>query len=426
MASDVDVRSKKRAMLVFVGCCVMQAFGLGTVLNSSSAYFAFVPATIGVDMSVFATWITFYGIAALLGTFLAGILIPKLGAKLVISFDVIVTALCMVAFTFADSSWTWQFVAIGVVMGLTGGMYFLYATPLLMGAWFDKSVLGRYLGIAQLMSGVGGALFPTVFTLLFQATSWQTVYYVNAALLLVILLFSLTVFTTDPYKIGLHPYGAPAGDEPKQSSESASLPGVPLKAALPTLAFVLLFIGCMFCAFPGSYNSYVQANAMLVLGADAATFSATLMIALQVGYIIASFVGGILVDKIGVRNLTIILYVILIACYISFSMANSAMWLMVTAFFFGMNNATVTISVPMLAREHFGMKAYDKILSYCMMGVGLMGSLGAPVIGFIFDTTGSYTGSFIVGAIVAVIGIIIILLSFIPAKKVKEAHWEEN
>lgn len=134
MSTDIDARSKKRAMLVFVGCCVMQACGLGTVLNSSSAFFAIVPAAVGVDMGVFAMWITCYGIAALFGTFFAGILIPKFGAKIVISFDVVVTALCVVAFTFADASWTWQFMAIGTVMGLTGGMYFLYATPLLIGA----------------------------------------------------------------------------------------------------------------------------------------------------------------------------------------------------------------------------------------------------------------------------------------------------
>lgn len=395
MSTDIDARSKKRAMLVFVGCCVMQACGLGTVLNSSSAFFAIVPAAVGVDMGVFAMWITCYGIAALFGTFFAGILIPKFGAKIVISFDVVVTALCVVAFTFADASWTWQFMAIGAVMGLTGG-------------------------IAQLMSGVGGALFPLVFTSLSTVMGWQSAYYLNAILLLCILFFSLMVFCEDPAKIGLHAFGA----EEDEMGESKSLPGVPLKFALPTLAFVLLFLGCMLSAFPGSFNSFVQANAVEVLGPEALIFSSTLMIALQVGYIIASLVGGILVDKIGVRWLTAILYAILIVCYVSFSMASTELALMVTAFFFGMNNAIVTISVPMLAREHFGMKAYDKILSYCMMGVGLCGSMGAPVIGIIFDMTKTYSGSFLVGAVIAVVAIAIILLSFVPAKKVREAHWE--
>ena len=425
MSTDIDARSKKRALLIFVGCCIMQAFGLGTVLNSSSAYFAFVPPAIGVDMAIFSTWITFYGIAALVGTFLAGILIPKLGAKPVIAIDSIIVAVCLVIFTFADSTWSWQFIALGVVMGLTGGMFFLYATPLLMGNWFTQKYLGRYLGIAQMMSGIGGAAFPVIFTSLSTVIGWQGVYYVNAVLILVITLFAIFVFCENPAKIGLHAYGA---EEEEAGAESAvAQPGVTLKYALPTAAFVLLFIACMLFAFPGSYNSYVQSNAISILGQDALVFSSTLMVALQIGYIIASTAGGILVDKIGVRLTTVILSVACVIGYLGFAfVARNEVSLLITAFIFGMNNALITISVPMLVREHFGMKSYDKILSYCMMGVGLMGSMGAPVIGIIFDTTGSYMLSFVVGAIVAVVALLIMLLSFGPAKKVREAHWESE
>lgn len=421
MTNDIEARSKSRAFLVLIGCCVMQAFGLGTVLNSSSAFFAVVPAQVGIGMGAFSMWITCYGIAALLGTFLAGILIPKLGARLVMSFDVIVVALCLVAFTFMDATWTWQLMAIGIVMGLTGGMFFLYACPLLMGAWFGKKYLGRYLGIANLMSGVGGAVFPMVFTWIGTSFGWQMMYYVNAVLILVLLVFTLGVFHTDPTALGLKPYGA---TEEEEGKDGAALPGVPLKYALPTAAFVLLIVGCALSAFPGSYNSYVQANAVSVLGEGALQFSATLMMALQCGYMLAALAGGFIVDKIGVKKFTVILYAILIVCFVSFSMATSAAWLMVTAFFFGMNNAIVTISVPMLVRENFGMREYDKILSYCMMGVGLMGSMGAPVIGFIFDATGSYGGSFVVGAGVAIVAILVILGSLATGKKVREAHWE--
>ena len=422
MSSDIDAKSKKRAMLVFVGCCVMQAFGLGTVLNSSSAFFAVVPAAVGLGMGEFAMWLTCYGIAALFGTFFAGILIPKFGAKIVISIDVVISALATACFAFATQAW--QFAAIGVVLGLTGGMYFLYATPLLMGAWFGKKYLGRYLGIAQLMSGIGGAIFPFVFTSLFGVIGYQGVYFFNAVLIACILIFSLTVFSEDPAKLGLHAYGAEEDDKDTEGA-SKSLPGVPLKYALPTGAFVLLFIGCMLSAFPGSFNSFVQANAVQVLGPDFIVFSATLMTALQVGYIIASLTGGILVDKIGVKWVTVILYAILIVCYICFSFLNTPEGLLICAFFFGMNNAIVTISVPMLAREHFGLRSYDKILSYCMMGVGLCGSMGAPVIGFIYDSAKTYSGSFLVGAVVAAVAIVVILLSFGPAKKVREAHWED-
>ena len=61
--SEIQQRSKKRAMLVLVGCCLMQMVGLGTVLNSSSAYFAFVPVLAGVDMVSYVMWISMYGLS---------------------------------------------------------------------------------------------------------------------------------------------------------------------------------------------------------------------------------------------------------------------------------------------------------------------------------------------------------------------------
>ena len=419
--SDIQQKSKKRAMLVLVGCCVMQMVGLGTVLNSSSAYFAFVPVLAGVDMVSYVMWISMYGIAALVGTFLGGILLPK-NTKLFLSLDVIVVALCLVGFTFATPDWTWQFSALGVLMGLFGGQFFLYACPLLVNSWFGSAVAGRYLGIANLFSGIGGAIFPLVFTQLFRVISWQGVYYVNAVLVLLILVFSLTVFSTDPAKSGLEVYGPMA--EQSQST-AGSKPGVPLKYALGSLTFVILIVACVGCSFPGGFNSYIQANCLEVLGADAATFSATLMTILQAGYILASLCGGYLCDKLGAKAVTIGLFVITIVTFLSWAfVAKNEVLMAVTAFFFGMNNAIVTISVPMLVRNHFGEKPYDKILSYAMMGVGLGGAFGAPIIALFYTSTGTYSGAFTIGAVVAAVTLALILVTYVTAKKTKAAHWE--
>lgn len=419
--SDIQQKSKKRAMFVLVGCCVMQMVGLGTVLNSSSAYFAFVPVLAGVDMVSYVMWISMYGIAALVGTFLGGILLPK-NTKLFLSLDVVVVALCLVGFTFATPDWTWQFSALGVLMGLFGGQFFLYACPLLVNSWFGSAVAGRYLGIANLFSGIGGAIFPLVFTQLFQVISWQGVYYVNAVLVLLILVFSLTVFSTDPAKSGLEVYGPMA----EQSQAAAgSKPGVPLKYALGSLTFVILIVACVGCSFPGGFNSYIQANCLEVLGADAATFSATLMTILQAGYILASLCGGYLCDKLGAKAVTIGLFAITIVTFLSWAfVAKNEILMAVTAFFFGMNNAIVTISVPMLVRSHFGEKPYDKILSYAMMGVGLGGAFGAPVIALFYTSTGTYSGAFTIGAVVAAVTLALILVTYVTAKKTKAAHWE--
>jgi MFS family permease len=408
-------------MLVLVGCCFMQMFALGTVLNSSSAYFAYVPVLAGFDMVSYVMWISMYGIAALVGTFLGGILLPK-NTKLFLSLDFIVVALCLIAFTFGTPEWTWQFSLIGIIMGLFGGQFFIYACPLLINSWFGSAIAGRYLGIANLFSGIGGAIFPLVFTQLFQVLSWQAVYYVNAVLILVLLVFSLTVFSTDPSKSGLEPYGPNL----EESGTVGSKPGVPLKYAVGSLAFIIMFVGCIGCAFPGGFNSYIQANAIAILGADAGTFSATLMTFLQIGYIIASLGGGYLCDKIGFKPVTIIIFAITVVTFFIWAfVARTEVAMAVNAFFFGMNNAIITICVPMIVRHNFGEKNFDKILSYAMMGAGLGGAIGSPVIALFYTSTGSYAGAFSIGGIVMIITLILLLLSIALANGVKKKHWEE-
>ncbi len=430
MDKALIAKSKKRAMLVFVGCCLMQMCALGTVLNSSSAYFAYVPAMVAPDnpmyIVTFSTWITFYGIAALVGTFLAGILIPKFGAKLVLSVDIIVSALVMFAFTFMTPEWTaMHFIVLGVILGLFGGQYFIYACPVLIGAWFGKKVMGRYLGIANLFSGIGGALWPQIFTQVFVNASWQSVYYLNAILILLLLAFSLTVFSVHPEKHGLIQYN---GDNPADyavdESANTAVSGVPLKFCISSAVFWILFFAAMLCAFPGSYNSYLQANALEVLGPGNDAFAASIMIYLQLGYIIASGLGGFFIDKFGIKLYSILILVITIITFALWSFVSAPAAMVATAFFFGMNNAAVTIMVPMLVRHHFGQKAYDKVLSYCMMAIGLMGSMGAPVIAFVFATAGSYSNAFLIGAVVAAVDLVLVLLSFVPVKKLHAAHWE--
>lgn len=419
--TEIQKKSKKRAMLVLVGCCVMQMVGLGTVLNSSSAYFAFVPVLAGFDMVSYVMWISMYGIAALVGTFLGGLLIPK-NTKLFLSIDVVVVALCLVGFTFATPDWTWQFSVLGIVLGLFGGQFFLYACPLLINSWFGSAVAGRYLGIANLFSGIGGAIFPFVFTQLFQTISWQGVYYVNAVLVLLILIFSLTVFSTDPSKDGLEVYGPMAETSQADVGRKA---GVPLKYAIGSVAFIIMIIACIGCSFPGGFNSYIQANCIEVLGPNSITFSASLMTMLQIGYILASLTGGYMCDKFGAKAVTIVLFAITIITFLLWAfVAKTEILMAITAFFFGMNNAIVTISVPMLVRNNFGEKAYDKILSYAMMGVGLGGAFGAPIIAMFYTSTGTYSGAFTLGAAVALITLILILISYATAKKTKETHWE--
>jgi MFS family permease len=414
----VTKQGTSRAWAVFVGVCFMQMAGLGSVLNSASAFFTQVPAATGIGMGTFALWLTGYGICAFLVMPLASSLYIKYDAKPVISVACIVSALALVGFSFATQAW--QFIALGCVMGFSGGCYFLYAAPILINAWFVKK-RGLVLGLANIFSGIGGAIWPILFSSLFPLMGYQNVYLVNALIVVVCILpFSLTVFSIRPEKKGYLPYGADEKDG--ETTNATPSNGVPMKTAVKSVAFILGIIGCALCAFYGGYNAFMQLFTINRLGADFAVTSAYMMTALQFGYIIATPIAGGLTDKFGAKPVGIGLLVVMCAAYVGFLFLQSFTGLLIAAFFFGMNNTLITVFVPQFVRDMFGSKDYEKILSYFMMAVGLVGCFGSTIIGFIFDATMTYEPSFYVGIAVAVVIVICITAARAVSKKL---HWEE-
>ena len=418
MSQDLIKRSNKRAWLVLVGCCCLQMAGLGTVLNSSAAFFAVVPDALGLSMGSFALWIAMYAIAAVLILPVIGNLFPKYDTRILMTVATLVCGICVGMFSMASE--LWHFLVLGFVLGLSGGSIFLYPAPVLIGNWFETKK-GLMTGIAMTFSGIGGAIFPIIFTALMPKIGWQGAYIFNAAVVLVMILpFTIFVFRFKPADVGLVPYGYSEGNSEASAEDASKVPGISVKTAIKSIAFLLTLVACGFMAFYGGYNSYMIAFAMSV--GQTAVFGASLMTALQLGYIISTPLAGALADKIGAKGTGVILVVVMILCFLSFITLHSAVALMVTAFFFGSNNSLVTVVGPLFVREIFGGKDYARIYSYASMAVGLVGGLGATIVGSFYDKTGNYSAGFMAGIVAAVV---ILVFMFMAASSGKRLEWEK-
>ena len=112
--------------------------------------------------------------------------------------------------------------------------------------------------------------------------------------------------------------------------------------------------------------------------------------------------------------------VCLIAC-LTFAFVRQTWALYVGAFLLGVQNSVVTVSEPMLVRYFFGERSYAQVYSYIRVAAGLLGSVGMPIVGFIYDVTGGYEMAFIVGAIIAVF---LMLLTFVAMMFGHRLPWE--
>jgi MFS family permease len=299
---------------------------------------------------------------------------------------------------------------------------------LLIGNWFKKRT-GTVLGIAMSFSGIGTAIFSQLFTFFISNYGWRTAYVIVAIIMAVLVLpWTIFVFRYRPADMGLTPYGADdevtalkADGKPVDAKTAAlAMPGVPVKAAVMSIPFICIFIlsGCE--EFYGGITNQIPAFATTI--GETMAFGATLLSIISVGNIVIKICVGILVDKIGIiKTVYIQMAICLLAC-VMFALVHVPAVLCVAAFFLGVQNSVVTVSEPMLVRHFFGERSYAQVYSYIRIAAGLLGSVGIPIVAFIYDLTGGYELAFIIGSVLAVF---LTFLTFVGERNKHRLKWEE-
>lgn len=422
-ATGAAHRRPHYAWLILVGCCFMQAGGLGAVLDACGVFFVPVCEDLGFARSEISLYLTFYFIATIFAMPIVGRWISKYNINRVLSIAFILVVAAVAAMGFYSEPWQWWI--SGIVFGLAGSFIFVVPAPILIDNWFKKH-RGLALGIAMSFSGIGGALLSPVFTALIQSLGWREAYVIVAVVIAVLVLpWTLFVFKLHPEDIGKKPYGWTEElerEEQKRLAEKHELSGVPLKKALKTVPFVCMFLFAGLIAYFGGFNAQLPGYAMSI-GFDAMVAS-SLLTAVMLGNVVEKLFIGWLNDKIGVR-FTINIQLVMVACgLLGFILAgNNIVLLYASAFLFGAQNSLVSVSTPLVIREIFGERDFPQIFANARIGTGAIGCLGPVTVAGIYDITGSFVPAFGVGIAVVVLSFISVHVAYAYKGKL---HWEEG
>lgn len=407
-----------RAWLVLIGCCFLQACGLGLVLNSAGVFFVPVCNDLGFSQGDISKYLTFYSWATCVGMLLVARLFPRIDVR--ISMSICTAAVAIALGLMSVYTEVWQWYASGIVFGLAGSFLFVVPTPILIGNWFDKHE-GVAVGMAMAFSGIGAAIFSPLLTWFIAEMGWRTTYLIAAIIMAVAILpWTLFVFRFSPQRIGLEPYGHTGKVDPAEEAEH--IPGIPWKKALPTLSFIALFLFAGLCSFYGAYNSQLP-NFAVNIG-ETAMFGATLISVSMVGNVVSKILSGYLIDAIGATSATIIQAIIVGVSMLIFALLHEPFMLYIAAFAFGFQNSLVSVSVPLLIKSSFGSKSYTEIFAFVRLGTGILGGIGVIVVSASYDAFGDYTFAFFMGFAVAVGCIVCVLLDKLGNKSL-QPKWEE-
>ncbi|MDR3052368.1 MAG: MFS transporter [Coriobacteriales bacterium] len=406
------------AWWIMIGCCFLQAGALGAVLNSSGVFFPAIVADLGFTQGGISSYLTFYSWATCVGMLLVARFFPRVDTRILMSGCTILIVLALGLMSVYTELWQWYL--SGVVFGLAGSFIFVVPAPVLIGNWFAKKT-GFATGFAMAFSGIGAAVFSPLFTAFIEAFGWRSTYVVVAVIVAVLVLpWTVFVFRFKPEDLGMQPYGheEAQGDTPRQTISTA---GATLKKALPTLSFVALLVFAGLTAFYSGYNNQLPTFA-ISRGFDP-LFGATLISAAMLGNIASKLIMGVIIELLGVLRTTVLTLVLIALAMLMFVFLRAEWALYCAAFFYGSQNALVSVSTPLIIKDIFGNKNYTEIYAFVRLGTGIIGGIGISVVAIAFDVFGSYDPAFYGGVALSAAAILCVTLAYAGKKKVV---WEEE
>jgi len=405
--------------LQVVGMGFLMIAGIQTILANSGNFFAAVCAPVeaggmGFPVNEFAWWLTATTYCMALSQIYVGRLWLKVKTPILLTGSLVV---CMVAFALMGTySQMWQWYLSGVVIGLSGGFFFMVGAPIIVTNWFAKrSALA--LGLVTVIGGVGAAILSPIHAAIIAAVGWRAAYFVIAAISLVISLpWTLFIVRYQPSDKGLRPYGWSEGMQSiTAGDEDAS--GTSVKWGLLSIPFAAIFVAAGLCALFGGYQN------LWSIAAEEWGYGAgfgSIMISTTALFALVAPLLGILIDKLGAYPST---FVILGAQLLSglglLFFHDSQIVLLICVFFFADQMTVVGTLVPLVIRKTFGAKNYTKILGYAQLGVGLIGGLSAPIISSLMVGFGTFNAALIFAAFLSAGSALFFFIAFMSRKTLK-------
>ena len=421
--------SSRHVLLIITG--IMLTFGCSALTFSTWTNFqpvvseamGMVTSTGAIDTAPFALYITVLYLTMTVVSPMAGKLIQKMDIRIILSVSAALVGIAFILMSIYTE--IWQFYISGVLLGLGEISILWLAIPTLMNRWFKKSA-GFFIGICMAMTGVGGAIWNSLFTALNSSgTSYQTIYLIWGIVALATSLpFTLFCIRSTPEEVGLQPYGAEIAEDgtvekAKGLSASKAMKS-PVFYAVFIYAGIINFLTIIAPQFPSYMRSLGAAGTVAY---DVAVVGGVMSVAVMVAQAISKVAMGGFADKNA--------KVTMIAAFVAGVAGILLVWLGVQseialyagACIYGFFFASAVVLCPIVVRQVFGTREYSEIYSRVSVFVNLMGAFGATIWAFLGSNFG-YDSVFIVGIVGQVVVLLCGLYAFGKQKSV-QAQWTE-
>jgi MFS family permease len=394
---------------VFYGWWVTLIAALGLFLNTATIIvfsFGVFAKAMGQEFhsgrAKISLAFTIHNLTAALFVPLAGRLVDRYGPRRVLLPFTALFGLILVSSRFLSEA-IWQlylfYFALGLVSGGAGAMSYTDV----ISRWFDRH-RGLALSVMMLGMGLGAIVMPSMAQRLVTTFGWRLAYSVFGLAVLLIPLPMLAAFLKErPENMGLLPDGAAKG--PVSRPIAVNEIGLTLREAATTLAFWII-VCVLFLITASVHACFIHLPSLLTDRGSTAQLAALASSLLGVGLFVGRVGCGYLLDQFFAPRVAGLLFSTVAIGIAFLALSHTISSALIAALLVGLGIGAEVDIIAYLTSRYFGLRSYGAIFGSIWAIFGMSGGLGAYLMGFGFDKTGSYVvplSGFFCAAVLAVL-----------------------
>ena len=171
--------------IIVLCCCLIMGVNVGLVMSCAGIFYHPVSEALGTSVGKFGLYMSFNYLASTLMLSIAGRMMERFSARILLTLSSAVLGLTLVAMSFFNA--VWEFYLAGSVIGITLAFLLYLSFPTMVNRWFQTRV-GFFIGLCSAASGIGGVLFNPVGARLITLFGWRMTYMLFG----LVILFAIT------------------------------------------------------------------------------------------------------------------------------------------------------------------------------------------------------------------------------------------
>ncbi len=332
--------------------------------------------------------------------FIAGWMVDRFGPRRLMMAGILMASLALVGLgSISTLGWFYFFYVFNALGYVCGGPL---PNQVLLSHWFQKA-RGKAMGVAYLGIGIGGAIVPLISKALVDRFGWHAALQI-LGLIVFAVAFPLAFLVREP-----------------QGFQQARAEPAPLAWAFRSLPFYLLAVGSM-CSIAAVSGTQQNLKLLLTLDLGYSQGAAAQFLALVLASsILGRLLMGFLADRFPKKYVMLLIYLLVAAAIPLLFLGSTPAAMYVFAVVFGIGLGGDYMIIPLMTAEIFGVRILGRLMGVILTADGVAEALSPWLVGYLRDTSGSYTQGLLVLIGMAVLGAMAVAFLPKPGRAIEPA-----